>query len=121
VTRPTFPETPLYQQTVSPLREGRRLRDEAIAQVEAHSPHWRAFADQALRTVALRKRTLQADDVWEELERMAIPAPTEGRAMGPCMQKGVRDRLIVPEGYAQGRNPKHHADVARVYRSLVAR
>ena len=118
MTRPTFPETPLHQRSpISPLR----ARDEALSRVESTSAPWRSFADRAVAAVARRLETLTSDDVWDELERMGIPRPSEGRAMGVVMRKAVKDGLLRPEGFTTGRNPRHHLDVARLYRSTVAR
>lgn len=99
----------------------RAARDEAIATVASHSPHWRSIANQALQTVAYRQRMVTSDDVWLELDRLSIPRPPEGRAMGPVMQWGVREGYIAPSGFTQGTQKAHHADVMRVYASLVAR
>jgi hypothetical protein len=103
------------EQLTFDLEEGRRRRDEAMDHV--NNPPWRSFAERALRQVARRQASVTSDDVWAELDRMEIPRPAEGRAMGPVMMAGVKEGLIVPSGYASGRNPKHHADVMRVYRS----
>jgi hypothetical protein len=95
-------------------------RDEAIERVSSNSLAWRTVAHEALEAVCYRQLTVTSDDVWAELERMDIPRPDEARAMGPVMMRGVRLGLIVPHGFTQGTNPRHHADVMRVYRSLAA-
>jgi hypothetical protein len=99
------------------LWEGRARRDEALERVQRHSSPWRALAYQALERVADRLPYLTSDDVWDELLVMEVPRPEEARAIGPVMVKGVRAGLIVPDGYVTGRDPRHHADVARRYRS----
>ena len=103
--------------TIWDIDAARDARDEAIANVSVTSVPWRTVAYEALLAVAEAQETVTSDDVWQELERRDIPRPAEGRAMGPVMMQGVRDGVIVPNGYTQGTNPKHHADVMRVYRS----
>jgi len=100
------------------LSAGRAARDAAVAAVA--DPPWQSFAVIAVETVACAQGRVTSDDVWAELDRMGIPRPPEGRAMGPVMTWAVRSGLLTPEGYTQGTNPRHHADVMRVYRSLVA-
>lgn len=101
------------------LAAAQAARDSAVADVEVPAAPWVAIAREALRAVAERQATLTSDDVWQELERRGVPPPAEGRAMGPVMVRARKEGLIVPMGYTQGTNPKHHADVMRVYRSLV--
>lgn len=92
-------------------------RDEAILRVQARSVPWRTVAYDVLRQLADEHDTLTSDDLMEEMDRRGIPRPVEGRACGPVMQKAIREGLLIPVGYTTGRNPKHHADVARLYRS----
>jgi hypothetical protein len=99
------------------LWEAWERRDEAIDRVQRRTSAWRALAYQALEDVARRQFYVTSDDVWDELFLRNVPRPDEGRAMGPVMQKGVREGLLIPDGYVTGRDPRHHADVARRYRS----
>lgn len=96
-------------------------RDEALARVESHSPHWRVFADLAVRAVARRQTRLSSEDVWRELDRQGVPRPPEPRALGVVMRKAIREELIRPDGWTTSTDPKSHADPMRLYRSLVAR
>lgn len=122
MTRPTFPTEPLYARNpISPLRAAREARDEALARVESHSRLWRHFADEALRRVAMANRVVTSDLVWQELEAMRIPPPPEPRAMGVVVKAGIKAGIIEPLGFTTGSNPKHHADIQRTFRSLVAR
>lgn len=107
--------------TLWDVQAGREARDEAVSRVEASSAPWGALALLALERVAYRQPTVTSDDVWAELDAAGLPRPAEGRAMGPVMVRGTREKLIEPEGFTQGTNPRHHADVMRVYRSLVYR
>lgn len=84
-------------------------------------PPWASFASVALRELATTRSILTSDDVWAELDRRGIPRPIEGRAMGPVMVAGVRAGWITASGFTQGTNPKHHADVMRVYASRIYR
>lgn len=101
------------------LRLGRELRDAAMEAVD--DPPWRSFADRALLAVARRQSEVTSDDVWLELDNMHVPRPLEGRAMGPVMAGAVRAGTILPSGYTAGRNPAHHSDVMRTYRSTLYR
>lgn len=99
------------------LAAGRAARDFAMERVA--DPPWAVFAHRAIRALARRNAYVCSDDVWEELDGMGVPRPQEGRAMGPVMAAAVHDGLLVPDHFTSGGNPKHHADVMRVYRSLV--
>lgn len=99
------------------LQLGLELRDEAMERVD--NPPWRAFADRALLSVARTYGVVTSDAVWEELDRMGVPRPAEGRAMGPVMAAAVKAGTLVPTGYERGTNPRHHADIQRVYRSRL--
>jgi len=96
-------------------------RGEALSRVEVRSAPWRAVAADALAAVAKRQTFLSSADVWTELDRMSIPRPVEGRAMGAVVLKAVRDGLIEPWGYERGKDPKHHRDIQQVFRSRVKR
>lgn len=103
------------------IEAGRDARDQSLADVAVHSAPWSAVARDALHAVARRQERVTSDDVWAELDAMGIARPIEGRAMGPVMVRGVREGVIAPDGYTQGTDPRHHADIARLYRSLVSR
>ena len=105
------------ERTLWDLEEGRAERDDALEVVD--DPPWRHFAELALLAVAKARVTVCSDDIWAELDRMGIPRPIEGRAMGPVMMNAVRDGTLLPAGFASGRNPKHHADVMRLYQSTI--
>ena len=90
------------------------FRDAAMEFV--NDPPWRTFAARALLAVCRRQETVTSEDVWAELDRMGIPRPIEGRALGPVMMAALRDGLIVGAGYERGTDPKHHRDILRVYR-----
>ncbi|HET7030349.1 MAG TPA: hypothetical protein VFI34_07545 [Candidatus Limnocylindrales bacterium] len=108
----------MAEQLAFDLAAGRVARDEAIAAVQ--DPPWASFASAALRDLAASRSILTSDDVWAELDGRG-PRPIEGRAMGPVMVAGVRAGWITPSGFTQGTNPKHHADVMRVYASRLYR
>lgn len=97
------------------LEDARAARDVALDRVD--DPPWRAFADRAIAAVAARRNTVTSEDVWAELDRMGIPRPAEARCMGPAMVAAVKAGLLATMGFTTGTNPKHHADVMRVYRS----
>lgn len=99
------------------LQLGLELRDEAMERVD--NPPWRAFADRALLSVARTYGVVTSEDVWQELDRMGIPRPAEARCMGPCMAAAVKAETLEPTGYQRSSDPRHHADVMRVYRSRL--
>lgn len=101
-----------------PTKSGAQLRDEALEAVD--DPPWKAFALQALEKVARRQDELSSEDVWEELEIMGIPKPSEGRAMGPVLMAAVKSGWIIPDRYEHATNPKHHAMPKRIYRSALS-
>ena len=103
--------------TLWDLEEGRAKRDEAMEAVD--DPTWKHFAKLALLAVAKARVTVSSDDVWAELDRMGVPRPPEGRAMGPVIAKAIKDGTLLPAGFASGRNPRHHADVMRLYQSAI--
>lgn len=77
------------------MDDQRVARDKAIERVEFNSIVWRSFARRALRDAAVSSDELTSDDVWWILRYHDIPDPTEPRAMGPVMLRGVRDGWIV--------------------------
>lgn len=97
--------------------EAAAARDAGIAKVEEKSAPWRAVAYDVLCQIARKRETLTSDDLMEELDRRGIPRPIDARACGPVMLKGIKNGVIVSIGFVEGRNPKHHLDVARLYRS----
>lgn len=94
------------------------LRDEALERVD-NNPAWKSFAVPALEAVARRQTELTSEDVWDELDSMGIPRPTEGRVMGPVFMAAVKAGTIVPLGYTLATNPKHHAMPKHTYRSAI--
>lgn len=102
------------------LWEARKARDAALDRVATpRSSPWRALAYDALLALAEDQDRITSDDVWEELERHRVPRPDEGRAMGAVMLRAVRQGVIRPDGFDTGRDPRHHGDVMRVYRSCL--
>lgn len=104
------------------MTEAQEARDDAVRTVAASEAPFVAVAFDALSTLC-RWPPLEGDyssyvtseDVWALLRFRGISPPAEPRAMGPVMQRGIREGLIRPVGYRQSTNPKHHADVMRVY------
>lgn len=102
------------QTTVYDLIASVEQRNRALEQVD--DPPWGALAMVAIRALCGRQRHITSDEVWQELDRMGVPRPVEGRAMGPVMVRAHREGLIEPIGFTQGTNPRHHADLMRMYR-----
>ena len=97
-------------------------RNIALARVEASSVLWRSLARIALREAAVRLPELTSDDVWRILALHAIPSPTEPRAMGPVMLRGVAegwlDRTRQTRIADHPATPNHRRPQA-VYRSRI--
>jgi hypothetical protein len=95
---------------------GRRARDVGMDRAEQNSDaEWVTMALAAIREAARRYPTLTADTVFLDL-----PAPREGRVMGPVMQQARRRGWIAPTGqYVSAQNKKQHAGPTRVWRSLI--
>lgn len=108
--RPLMPDVD-YMSRAEAIRE----RDEALLRVQARSVPWRTVAWDVLRELVRTCEQLTSDDLIEEMDRRGLPRAADGRACGPVMQRAIREGLLVPAGFVQGRNPKHHADVARLY------
>ncbi len=113
--------TPTSQATLWDRTEARAARDEAVRTVAASEAPWVAVAFDALCAVARRQQFLSSEDVWVELDRMGIPRPAEGRAMGPVMVRGTREGVIRLAGFTTGTDPRHHSDILRTYRSELYR
>lgn len=84
---------------------------------------WADHAENAVRElVALGKNfgptheQFTSDDVWELLAMDEIPSPPEPRALGPVMQRMIREKLITPVGYAESR--RRHGGIVRTYVAL---
>lgn len=93
-------------------------RDEALLRVQANSVVWRTIAWDVLRELAAKRDLLTSDDLTEEMDRRGHIRPGDARAVGPVMQRAIRENVLVPVGFTTGRNPRHHADVARLYRTV---
>ena len=120
--RPTFPETPLYARTVSPLRsEAIAARDEALARVESNSAPWRAVAYDLLVELARERAELTPEDFWARCADRRLGPPPEPRAVGPVFLKAKRAGVLAELRMERSNNPRHHRDWQMRYRSLVAR
>jgi len=104
---------------MSKAEAAREARDEAVLRVQARSVPWRTVAWDVLNELARTRETLTSDDLMEEMDRRGIPRPIEARACGPVMQRAIREGLLIPIGYTTGRDRRHHADVARLYRTAA--
>lgn len=100
------------------LTPAKAARDEAMQRVDDHAEEdWQTRALDALHTIALRQRTLLANDVWELVER-----PHEPRATGPLMMKAKKEGWIeATDSYMPVPSVKSHAAPVRVWRSLIYR
>jgi hypothetical protein len=103
------------------LQAGREARDAALAQVAAGADA--AFVAQALLAldrVARQQLWLGVDDVWSEMSRSGLIAPTrDRRVMGSIMLQGRRALLITACGGQPSTQKQCHAGPRTKWRSLV--
>lgn len=100
------------------LTAGRAARDDALDRVEHAAGDWNELARAAVTVVAHAQPELISDDVWNA----GLPAPREGRALGPVMLWAQRAGLITPTGtFRPTAKPNCHAAPVRVWTSNVYR
>lgn len=91
---------------------------EALASVEAHNAAWVEAALEAVYRVALRHETFTTDEVWKVL----IDKPHEGRAMGAVMRRAKAKGWIVPTStFVATEKVSQHAQPLRQWRSAIWR
>lgn len=105
------------KQTVLDFELGGKLRDEAMARVEAHaSSEWRAAASKAIADVARAKPFFTADHVWAT----GLARPHESRALGPEIKRAARAGVLEPtDTFKLSAQASRHRAPIRVWRSLV--
>lgn len=95
-----------------------QARDEAVTAVEIHHAAWVKSALLAVYQVAVRQQTLTTDDVW----KVIIEKPREGRAMGAVMVKARKMHWIEPTSqFVATEKVSQHRQPIRKWRSLVWR
>lgn len=100
---------------MSELEEGRRLRDEGMARVDANShPAWRACADQTILDLAKSGREFAADDVTAVCGQPAHP-----NATGARFSAASRRGIIEPVGYRQAVRKERHASRMLTWRGTA--
>lgn len=95
--------------------EGRRARDEALAQVEENAdPEWLDRARAVVLALAAKRGDFTADDVW-----IHLPATREPRALGAVMrQLADEGRIIKTETFRPSTRPERHAGPMAVWLGL---
>jgi hypothetical protein len=97
--------------------ESERLRDEAIARVEAASAEWQESAARVVRSLAATRAHLTTDDLWACPD---LPRPREPRAMGAAMVRAARDGVLRrTDRSAESVRPECHRRFVRVWESLA--
>jgi hypothetical protein len=101
---------------------GEVAKEAAIEAVERNAePSWLDAAWTALLAAckdawASRDGSLVSDDVWLRLYSDGVPAPHDPRAMGPVMQRAVREGLLLPTStFRPSAMPQNHRRPVRVY------
>jgi hypothetical protein len=106
-------------------REGRRLRDESMARVDAHADEaWKRQMTIYLREVCATKLHFTSDDVFDLAVERGLPAEThDRRAFGPIQVRAAKEGLCVKEDCAPRNSNRAslHASPLTVWRSLVYR
>lgn len=100
---------------------GQMALDDALDRVERNADdEWLAAADYAVAKVALRKRTFNADDVWEVLEGMGFGDPPEKRALGAVMNRAEKDGIAIrTDNFVRSRRPSRHKGPVQVWESRI--
>ena len=116
----------LKQQELFDIKEGERLRDQAMDQVEENADKdWKENAYAAIVMAAQQQAEITSDDVWPY-----IPSDStthDNRALGPIMRTTGAEGVVMTaaktqcgeDKYTLGRNPRHHRAPMRIWRSLV--
>jgi hypothetical protein len=96
-----------------------RAKEDGMSLVEEGAPPgWMAIAIQKIREVCIQKEFFNADDVW----RLGLPKPEEGRAFGPAMMHAARLGLCEKTGaHQQTTQTKSHAAPIAIWKSLLYR
>jgi len=113
------------QQELFNIREGERLRDASMNQVEANADsEWKEHASLAVFRAAQQQAEITSDDVWP-----FIPSEStthDNRALGPIMRSMMGEGVITPaktpcgqDRFTLGKNPLHHRNPQRIWRSLI--
>jgi hypothetical protein len=104
-------------------REGRRLRDESMARVDAAANEaWKRQMRIYLNEVCATKLLFTSDDVFDLAVEKGLPAEThDRRAFGPIIMTASKEGLCVKEN-CPARNSNRasrHAAPLTVWRSLI--
>jgi len=102
-----FPE---YAKATNPQR-AEAEKTEAMAKAERGTdPEWAAKAERICLHLANRVDAFTPDLVWATLEEEQVPPPREPRALGPVLQRLVRQGKLKHTGYAPS-NRRHKSPV----------
>ena len=98
-----------------------RLRDEAIASVEANtSDEWAeaAWSVVLCLTDQFPIGGFTSDDLWEQLELRGVKAPHIKDALGAVMLRARKERIIQCIGWKASARPESHGQPKRVWRKV---
>jgi len=100
----------------------RAARESAIATVDdAASEEWKEAAVAAVKYVCERRSQFTTDAVWFILDRAAIEAPNEPRAMGAVMRHAVSEGwCVVTDQTRKSVRVACHRRPLQVWKSLIA-
>lgn len=95
----------------------RRLREAALAQVEAHAPNWHDRAYRAIEEIARRQIHVHIDDVLAA----GVPQPHHPNAWGAVWMKAIRKEIIQRTNQTRpcAVDPKKHGHRYPIYFSRV--
>lgn len=112
---------PVPQAGLFDAAEGVRQRDEAIARVEAHASTFdKAELLGSVRRVAVVRRELTSDDVWQDYRAHNHDTPTEPRVLGAVMRAAVKEGYIAPtDRFEPSQRPETHRSPKRIWASKV--
>ncbi len=121
----SYQDLPLFMASRPPATQecdGELGKQMGMAQVWDHAgPEFREVARQVLRTAALARPEISANDLWEGLAAQGITTH-DNRASGPVMVAAARAGWIArtDRTITTSRRSRHGGDV-RVWRSLIYR
>lgn len=105
---------------VDGLELGKRLRDEAMDEVEGGAdPDWLRAAHQCVRNAARQFPMITTDHVFALLDPLPVTT-RDTRAIGPVMKQAGSDGVLqATERFEPCRRGKRHASPLRVWLSLI--
>jgi hypothetical protein len=99
--------------------EGKRLREQGIASVEAAHDEWCSFAYIHLFQLCQEQEELTSEDLWQRVSRDDVEEP---RAMGAVFTNARRNKLCErTDRVTESKRASRHRGSVRIWRSLICK